>query len=127
MIVVVLVADPVGEPLSVAVKVTLKVNPDWLCEGVKENVPVAGFPVTVGKLMPETRPVPVRVTVLAGRSTSLALTAKVVVDPKGALTIVGAETVGDTLTSLTVMVTLAVFIAPKLSWAVNVIEYVPGP
>ena len=120
VIVVVLRLEAAGEPLSVAVKVTVKVIPDWLWDGVKEKVPEAGFPVTVGNVMPETSPVAERLRVLAGTSLSVPVTTKVAAEPTGAATVDGAETTGEVLTSFTMIFTLPVLFAPKLSCAVNV-------
>ena len=122
VIVTLLLVEAMGEPLSVAANVTANVIPCWFWLGVKEKVPEAGFPVTVGKLMPETRPVALRVTTLAGRSLSVALTEKVVVEFTVAVAVDGLEMVGATLTSETVMLTLAELSAPRLSVAVNVTE-----
>src|SRR6266852_8989807 len=98
-----LLVDIVGESLSVAVKVTLNVIPSWVVSALKVKVPLAGFPVIVGKLIPGPSPAAVRIIMFAGRSLSVALTVNVVVVLRVAVTDEGAEMSGATLTSLTIM------------------------
>ena len=116
-----LVVDRAGEPLSVAVKVMLNVVPSWVESGLKVKVPLAGFPVTGGKLIPGTSPAEVRVIMFIGRSLSVALTENVVVVLMVAATDEGAEITGGTLTSLTVIETdrLVESAGDPLSVAVN--------
>jgi len=116
-----LVVDIVGEPLSVAVNVMLNVVPIWVESGLKVNVPVAGFPVTVGKLIPGASPAAMRVIIFIGKSMSVELTEKEVVVLTIAVTDEGAEMTGGTLTSLTVMKTgrLVESAGDPLSVAVN--------
>jgi len=100
-----LVVARTGVPLSVAVKVMMKVEPFWLGVGEKEKVPETGFPVAVVKLIPVTRPVAFKTIVLAGRSLSVALTWKISVELTVAVMLVGEDMMGGVLTSLTMMVT----------------------
>ena len=100
-----LVGVRTGSPLSVAVKVTTKIEPLWLGLGEKEKVPEAGFPVAAVKLIPVTRPVAFKATVLSGTSPSVALTWKVTVELTIAVMLVGAEMTGGVLTSFTIIVT----------------------
>jgi hypothetical protein len=100
-----LAADIIGEPVSVAVKVMLNVIPSWVESGLKVKVPLAGFPVTVGKLIPGASPAVERVIIFIGKSLSVALTENEVVVLTVAVADEGAEMTGATLTSLTVMKT----------------------
>lgn len=101
MIVTVLDVDRGGEPLSVALKVRVKVIPAWDALGAKEKVPVAGLPADVEKLIPETRPDALNVIVFRGMSVSVALTLKVRVESTGIVFGPGTVRVGGVLTSLT--------------------------
>ena len=116
-----LVVDIVGEPLSVAVKVMLNVVPIWVESGSKVKVPLAGFPVTVGKLIPGASPPVVRMIIFVGKSLSVALTENEVVVLTVAVADEGAEMTGGTLASLTVMRTgwLVESAGDPLSVAVN--------
>jgi hypothetical protein len=111
----------VGEPLSVAVNVMLNVVPIWVESGLKVKVPLAGFPVTVGKLIPGASPAVERVIILIGKSLSVALTENEVVVLTAAVADEGAEMTGATLASLTVMKTgwLVESVGDPLSVAVN--------
>ena len=116
-----LAADIIGEPVSVAVKVMLNVIPSCVESGLKVKVPLAGSPVTVGKLIPVASPAAVRVIIFIGKSLSVALTEKEVVVLTTAVTDEGAAMTGGTLTSLTVMKTgrLVESAGDPLSVAVN--------
>ncbi len=120
VIVVVLLAERTGFPLSVAANTTLKVAPVWLGPGVNVNVPLAGFPGVDEKLIPDAKPVADSVNVFAGRSLSVPVTVKVRVVLAATVCEEGALTTGDVFTSFTVMVTLAWLVAPRLSVARNV-------
>src|SRR2546426_3052295 len=95
----------IGTPLSMAVSVTMKVEPLWLGLGEKEKVPETGFPAATAKFIPVTRPVAFKTTELSGTSPSIALTWKVTVELTAAVMLVGAEMTGGVLTSLTLMMT----------------------
>ena len=58
-------SDSEGEPVSVAVKVTVNIPGPLVSSGVQMNAPVAG-----SKVAPEGRPVAVKTIVLAGISGS---------------------------------------------------------
>jgi len=116
-----LVVDIVGDPLSVAVSVMLNVIPSCVESGLKVKVPLAGFPVTVGKLIPWASPAAVRVIIFIGKSLSVALTENEVDVLTVAVTDEGAEMIGGTLTSLTMIKTdwLVESAGDPLSVAVN--------
>ena len=85
------------------------------------KVPVAGFPGVDEKLIPVVNPDADRVTVFAGTSLSVPVTAKVNVELTATVSNDGLLTVGALLTSLIVMTRLAVLVAPRSSVALKVI------
>jgi len=99
VITVAAVADATGEPLSVAVKVTVTLNPPCPETGVQVNVPDVGFPGTLVKVAPAGRPVAVSVTISLGSSASAAVTVKLMDTPTAALAVGGAVMVGGLLTT----------------------------
>ena len=91
-----------GLMLSVAVKLTMNVSPDWLRFGVNEKEPVVG-----SKAMFEASPVADRVTVPPEPVGSLAVTAKSRVAPTVVFRGPGAIMTGRTFVATTVMMVSA--------------------